>query len=176
MRSVIVERYEAALQACEAFPNERVPNRVMVLTRYASFLMQDAHEGEKVRLSGLNREAWELIKEYGKVETASGEWFERFGDRSKDHSEAAVIYLHGVRSMPQWHTSWFKWAGASSLANKDTQAVLKELKGQEEGKLFKDFCLRLKTTYAKLTSSRNFTHIEARIKEGFLVLEKACPS
>lgn len=172
MRQVVCERYEAALRACAAFPTQCVVNRIMVLTRYGDFLLQDARDdGERTRLSEINHEAWELIQEHGDMGAAFVSWFERFGDQHKKHQEAAAIYARGVQTNPRWYTSWIKWVGAS----RNTQEVLQTLKSIEGGLLFKNFCQRLRRTDANLTSDRHLAHLKDRIEKGYQVFQRECP-
>jgi hypothetical protein len=172
MRAVVVDRYEAALQACTAFPSQWRANRVMVLTRYGDFLLQDARDDdEQIRLSKINHEAWELIQEYGAMGVAHAPWFERFGDWQTNHSEAATIYAHGVLSVPRWYTAWIKWVGASCcMSREDAKQVLEILKTLEEGKLYKDFCLRSRGVYNYLTSQQLLVHLKIRIEKGYQLL------
>jgi hypothetical protein len=124
LRAKILYLYEQAERACEAYATEIDVNRLLVKTRYATFLHKhhttDEDNAQKKRLNDEALKVWSP-EINGKV--ATGEWYEMLGDDAIEPLDKEEKYLMGVKCVPQYGQLWIKLVGASISAHGNLHSI-----------------------------------------------------
>jgi hypothetical protein len=168
LRGKILNLYEQAEKACEAFPTERDINYLFVKTRYAIFLHNFyITEEEKAHEKKLNEEAWKLLESGVNGSVAIGEWYEMLGDEEDDPVKKEEKYREGVRWIRDYTPLWIKLLGASFNVYgnlKHIQPYLDDLSIKEAIKILNRAERKLKTNYREYS--------KPIIKNGILEMKK----
>jgi hypothetical protein len=123
--------FPMALDACEdpRFESERSFNRLMVLSRWRNYLgAQAPEEGEQI--TRLDSEIWALLEQGLPARGVRGETFEQLGDETEDLDKAITYYSSGIKWTPDWRQLWIKSLGASTLAGKNLEPLVNQLREQ----------------------------------------------